>query len=309
MTTPAIIVHGGARPIAPEKAQANRDGCLRAAAAGWAILQEGGSAADAVEVAIRVLESDPTFNAGYGATLNPDGVARLDAGMMEGGELRAGAIACVTGVRHPISVARRLMDRAEVLIVGEYAERLARTVPEAECCAPEELIAEEPLRKWREQQDSRRGTGRVGCDTVGCAARDVGGGFAAGASTGGIGNMLPGRVGDTPQVGAGFYADNALGAAAMTGYGEEILRVNLAYRVVESLRGPGDGADAAVGSALRYMRGRTGGVGGCILIDASGRVGWNHSDENIAVAYQLEGLTAPVAFVHKNEEKEGASIT
>jgi len=186
----AIIVHGGAKEIAPEKAQANRDGCRRAAEAGWAVLSGGGSAVEAVVAAMRVLEADPTFNAGIGATPNPDGVVRLDAGIMEGEGLQAGALACLEGVRHPITVARRRLERPEVLLVAEHARSFAAEACPAELCDNEEL-------KPEAAQDGK--------DTVGAVALDARGLVAAGTSTGGLGDSLVGRVGDSPQVGAGFY--------------------------------------------------------------------------------------------------------
>ena len=139
----ALIVHGGAKEIAPEQEEANRHGCLEALAAGQAILEQGGSAVDAVEAAIRILESDPTFNAGYGSDLNADGEVEMDAALMDGSSLALGAVAAIQGVRHPISVARRMLSETPTLLVGEGARRFA-AAQDAELCEPGELVPPNP---------------------------------------------------------------------------------------------------------------------------------------------------------------------
>ena len=138
--TLSIIVHGGAKTITDEKVEANHAGCLAAVEAGWAVLRSGGSAGEAVEVAIRVLETDQTFNAGFGATLNSEGEVELDAAMMEGAKLGWGAVAAVQGVRHPISVAHKIMDEKPMLLVARSAERFAAEHG-FEMCAKEDLIS------------------------------------------------------------------------------------------------------------------------------------------------------------------------
>jgi beta-aspartyl-peptidase (threonine type) len=288
----AIIVHGGAKKIPPEKAQASRDGCRQAADAGWAVLAAGGDAADAVVAAVRVLEADPTFNAGVGATPNPDGVVRLDAGMMEGKGLNAGAVACVEGVRHPITVARRLLERPEVLLVADHARRYAADACPSELCDPADLIP------------GRAAEGQPAKDTVGAVALDGKGTLAAGTSTGGLGDSLPGRVGDSPQVGAGFYADDALGACSLTGEGETVLRMALA-RVVLDLLENGLEPDDAVQTALDRLHARVQGMAGIILLTPDGRIGWGHNEPDMAVAYRTADMPAPAAFTNKQQEKNG----
>jgi beta-aspartyl-peptidase (threonine type) len=283
----AIIVHGGAKEIPPEKAEANRAGCRLAAEAGWAVLESGGRATDAVVAAIRVLEADPTFNAGVGATPNPDGVVRLDAGLMEGEGLNAGAVACVEGVRHPITVARRLLERPEVLLVADYARDYAREACPAELCENDDLKPE---------------TAQGGKDTVGAVALDARGLVAAGTSTGGLGNSLLGRVGDSPLVGAGFYADDALGGSSCTGEGETILRLAMARTVLGRLEVDHD-PGKAIQHELDRLAKRTSGAAGVIVLTPEGHVDWGHNEPNMAVAYQTSQMAAPVAFVQKDEEQ------
>ena len=143
----ALIVHGGAHAIPEEKLEAHKTGCIRAVAAGVAVLEQGGSALDAVEAAIRVLEDDPTFNAGYGSMLNADGDVEMDAAIMEGSGLHTGAVASIRGVRHPISVARAVIDTPHALLSAEGARKFARERG-CELCAPEEMIHEEMRAEW-----------------------------------------------------------------------------------------------------------------------------------------------------------------
>jgi beta-aspartyl-peptidase (threonine type) len=301
----AIIVHGGARPISPEKAEANRRGCLAALRAGWSVLEAGGGALDVVEAAIRTLEADPLFNAGFGSTLNPDGVVRMDAGLMEGRTLEAGAVAVIEGVRHPISVAREVLEAPEVLIVAEHARRFAEEHG-AELCDREDMISDEQRRKWEEQH--AKDAQLVGTnDTVGCVALDAEGNLAAGASTGGTGDKTPGRVGDSPLVGCGFYAENGVGGCSLTGEGETILRLALARTALDFLRS-GDAPEPAAQRAMDLLMERTEGKGGIILLDEEGRPGWAHNEDNMAVAYRTSAMSAPRAFVHKDEERRPDNV-
>ncbi len=227
---PTIIVHGGAKTISDDKVAANNAGCTAAAEAGWAVLIGGGTAAEAVEAAIRVLEADPTFNASLGATLNSDGEVELDAAIMEG-SLSWGAIAAVQGIRHPISVARKIMDEKPRLLVARGAERFAVDCG-AEMCKKEDLIAEEQWQQWKEDREVIDRP-----NTIGCVALDASGILAAGTSTGGTTKQQQGRVGDTALVGSGLYADNKLGACSTTGDGESIIPVVLAKTAIDFLTG------------------------------------------------------------------------
>jgi L-asparaginase / beta-aspartyl-peptidase len=296
---PSIIVHGGATSIPPEQVDAKRAGCRAAANAGWSVLLRGGSAVEAVEAAVRSLENDPVFNAGYGSELNIEGRVQMDAGIMEGADLRAGAVAGIEGVRNPISVAKLLIEEGPVLVVGPDAREYAAEHG-ADLCAPEQMISPERQREWRKavcEQPAPKGH-----DTVGCVAMDRRGQIATGASTGGLGPTQPGgRVGDSALVGCGFYADNDAGGCSMTGEGEQIMRVVLAKAAVDKLRN-GSSPEYAARAALDLMKQRVGGEAGCILLDCNGRIGWMHISPQMAVAYRVAGLSDAKAFVEKSEE-------
>lgn len=294
----SIIVHGGAKEVPPEKEQANREGCLNAASAGWAVLERGGSAVEAVEVAIRVLEDDPTFNAGYGADLNAEGEVQMDAALMDGKELKAGAVGFAQEVRHPISVAKKVFENGLVFLAGDGADQFAEEKG-AELCRNEELITEEARKKWEEAQ--KGGQQSKANNTVGCVALDNKGNIAAGASTGGTGNNPRGRVGDTPQIGCGVYADNESGGCALTGDGEAIARVVLAKTAVD-LMNHASSPDESARHAIVTLQTRAQGEGGCILMDPTGRVGWFHNSSHMPVAYRTEGMDHTSACLCKEEE-------
>lgn len=265
----AIIVHGGAKSIHPSEEEASRLGCARAVRAGQAILESGGAATAAVQAAIRVLEDDETFNAGFGSVVNHHGDVECDAALMDGATLDVGAVAAVQGVRHPISLAAELLTEQTVLLAGAGAVRFAleRGV---ELVHPADLVA--PGKR----------ESHIGSDTVGCVALDAAGHIAAGTSTGGLAGKLPGRVGDSPLPGCGLYAEDAIGGVSVSGTGEEITRVALASHAMAALAtgSPAEAAEAAL-DRLRLV----GGDGGLIIIDAGGRIGWAHSSRDFAVAY------------------------
>lgn len=287
----AIIVHGGAHTIPPEKFDAHNAGCSRAVDAAVARLQDSGTCLDAVEAAIRILEDDPTFNAGFGSMLNSEGDVEMDAAIMEGRELHAGAVASIRGVRHPISVARQVMDTPHALISGEGARAFAQQ-RNCELCAPEAMISDEMRREWAATRKLH------GSDTVGAVALDVFGNFAAGTSTGGLMHKMPGRIGDSPIIGLGLYADNTAGAVALTGDGESIMRLALAHRIVNSMCN-GEDADRAAEEAIAVMVRRVGGEAGCIVLDRQGRIGVAHNADNLAHAFRTSEMTATSALVRK----------
>ncbi|MBN3958094.1 isoaspartyl peptidase/L-asparaginase family protein [Nostoc sp. NMS8] len=289
--TPTIIVHGGAKTITDDKVAANNAGCTAAVEAGWAVLISGGTAAEAVEAAIRVLEADQTFNASLGATLNSDGEVELDAAIMEG-SLSWGAVAAVQGIRHPISIARQIMDDKPRLLVARGAERFAADNG-AEMCKKEDLIAEEQLEQWKEDQ---KVIDRP--NTVGCVALDASGILAAGTSTGGTTKQQQGRVGDTALVGCGLYADNKIGGCSTTGDGESIIPVVLAKTAIDFLSGdrhPDEAAQMAIDALASKVKGEA----GCILIDRQGRVGWAYNSSHMACAYMTVGQDKVAAFTQK----------
>jgi len=292
---PVIIIHGGAKTISEDKIAANQAGCLAAVEAGWTVLSEGGSAAAAVETAIRVLESDQTFNAGFGSTLNSEGEVEVDAAMMEGATLSWGAVAAVQGVRHPISAARRIMEEKPRLLVARSGERFALEHG-LEMCAKEDLISEEQQQEWEEEAEVLDRP-----NTVGCVALDVNGNLVAGTSTGGTTGQPQGRVGDTALVGCGLYADNRLGACSTTGDGESIIPVVLAKTAIDALAGerhPNEAAQHAIDTLIDRVTGEA----GCILIDRLGRIGWAYNSDDMAVAYMTTELSEPAVFTRKDQE-------
>lgn len=229
--TLAIIVHGGAKTISEDKVEANNAGCQAAAEAGWKVLKSGGTAAEAVEAAIRVLEADQTFNAGFGSVLNSKGEVELDAAIMGGESLDWGAVAAVKGVRHPISAARKIMEQKSMLLVAKSAEQFAAENG-LEMCGKDDLIADEQQEEWEEEKEVLDRP-----NTVGCAALDSHGNLAAGTSTGGTMNKPSGRVGDSAVIGSGLFAENPLGACSTTGDGESIIPVVLAKTALDLLKG------------------------------------------------------------------------
>lgn len=293
----AIIVHGGATSIPAEEEAAYRAGCRRALEAGWAMLERGGSALDAVEAAIRVLEDDPTFNAGRGGALNAAGEVELCAGLMEGEQLRFGAVTLAQGLPHPISVARALMERQQTrLLGGRGAEQFAAAIG-AERCDPAALITDKQRQAWEEQgEQEAAATGSH--DTVGCVVLDAEGRIVAGTSTGGEVGLPVGRVGDSPLPGCGFYAEAGIGGCSSTGNGEQLMQVALAKSVIELLSA-GLSAEEAAQAAIDTLGERVGGEGGCIVLDRQGRVGWAHNSSHMACAYRTATMDAPAVFTKK----------
>ena len=276
--SPSIIVHGGAGPVKDDSLAARLEGCKAAALAGWAILQQGGAALDAVEAAVVGLEDNPLFNAGTGSTLNSLGKIEMDAAIMEGHSLRAGAVAAVSGVKNPINLARRVLeDGRHILLAGEGALLFARQIGFPEC-VPESLIVESEKKRWQ----SKHGT-------VGAVAFDSAGRLAVATSTGGIFNKLPGRVGDSPLIGCGTYADG-YGAASCTGQGEAIIRLVLAKRAVDFLHEVDNGeAQTAARMAIADLEERLQSTGGIILIDRLGNIGYARNTSHMPVGWVLSG--------------------
>ena len=274
----ALAVHGGAWNVPDGDVEAHRVGVSVALKDGWERLQAGESALDVVEATVRILEGDPTFNAGYGAHLNQARGVELDASIMEGELLRAGAAAAVSRVRNPISLARRVLeDSPHVLLVGRGAQAFARDRGIA-LCRNRDLLAGKELDRFLrvragEQElvakEFRDQSLPAEMSTVGAVACDAQGHVAAATSTGGTQDKAPGRVGDSAIIGAGTYADDRRGAASATGWGEGIMRVALAKTAVDKLGGklpPGRAGRLALDRLERVE-----GPGGLILVDRMGR--------------------------------------
>lgn len=294
--TPVLIVHGGAGeavaddPTSSGGPEAPRlEGVRRACAAGWSILRAGGSALDAVEAAVRVLEDDPVFNAGTGATLTATGDVELDASVMDGASLRCGAVAVVRDVRNPISLARAVMERSHhVLLAGPGASAFARElgVPPYENRL---LVAPHQRARW---EAARKGAAASKTGTVGAVARDALGHLAAATSTGGMSMKLPGRVGDTPLLGCGTYADDALAAVSCTGHGERIIQLTLARHAAD-LVGRGASPMEAAREAAALLMSRVQGSGGLIVVGPRGEAGFAHNTPAMSRAW-----TAPDGTIH-----------
>jgi beta-aspartyl-peptidase (threonine type) len=274
----AIAIHGGAGTLSRGEMHAAQEreyqaGLEDALDAGYALLERGGASLDAAIAAVRVLEDNPLFNAGRGAVLNRDGVAELDASVMDGRTLGAGAVTGLKHVKNPIDLARLVMDRSpHVMLVGEGAEDFARS-------QAVELVSNEYFRTpVRQQQLQRLLSGVVAREnelaafgTVGAVALDAHGNLAAATSTGGMTGKRWGRVGDSPVIGAGTYANNTSCAVSATGHGEYFIRSVLAHDIsaqMEYLKLP---LQDAVGNVLGKMA-RLGGNGGVIAIDARGEI-------------------------------------
>ena len=281
--TPSLILHGGAGAQDPTQRDDRERGLRRAFDIAWAILQQNGSALDAVVSAVVELENNPVFNAGVGACLTEEGTVELDASLMEGTTFQVGAVGAVRTVRNPILLAKAVMEsRQHVFFVGEGAERFARDQGFL-VVQQEELITPRQRQRW---QASKQGTP----GTVGAVARDRHGHLAAATSTGGMTNKPPGRIGDSAIIGAGTYADESCGAGSATGKGESIIRTTLTRTAVEWLRGGRDPQWVA-SQAIALLEKRTQSEAGLILIDSLGRVGYAHNAPAMSVAlFEKDGL-------------------
>ena len=292
---PSLIVHGGAWNIPDAEVEACQAGCRRALEAGWQILRRGGPALDAVEATIVVLEDDTTFDAGTGSHLNRDGRVQLDAIVMDGATLRAGAVAAVERIRNPIRLARRVLESCEhMMLVGAGAEQFAAEQGLSLCDAAQ-LIIERERERWQAHQQQER-CPFCAAGTVGAVAHDAAGNLVSGTSTGGTCCKLPGRVGDSPLIGCGCYADIEAGGVSCTGHGEAIMKIVMAHTACELLRAGVPPASAKSGSpenlpqavaqaCVRMLAARTGGTGGLILLDRNGTPGFAFNTPRMAYGY------------------------
>jgi beta-aspartyl-peptidase (threonine type) len=289
-----ILAHGGAgaKIVMPAQLAGLADALSR----GYAVLRRGGPATAAVEAAIKAMENSGLFNAGTGAHLQLDGVRRMDASIMEGRTLRAGAVAGIEQVRHPISAARLVMEEtAHVLLIGKHAtgfarhfklERLpaasqAKTSRDARPATPKQRLT---LRLYKEM---------LGLETVGAVALDRAGNVAAGSSTGGIAFMLPGRVGDSPLIGCGVYADNDAGAVSMTGLGESIIRLAMAKEIADHLAS-GKSPTTAARLTFAKLAKRLKGIGaGALVLAPDGRFAIRHTTPTMCAGW-WDGQGKPV---------------
>lgn len=295
MPRPTIIVHGGAGKWPSNKHARARSGVRHAAENGFAVLQRGGGALDAVEEAIIALEDNPIFNAGTGSTMNLSGRIENDASIMDGTGLESGSVALVNGIKNPIKLARLIMERTDhVLVAGRTARILANTF----ALEKADLRTRERLSTWRREKrlfengksrDFKRNSalrlsGQLGdlIDTVGALALDSEGRIAGGASTGGMTLKLPGRIGDSAMIGAGVYADDHLGAATATGIGELAIRMVLSKSACDLMRTKTP--QTASAQIIRTANARVGRGLGIITLDKKGRYGAAHSTKHLCWA-------------------------
>jgi len=288
-TNPALVVHGGAWAISDDMVEAHLNGVRNAAAAGWRALEHGGSALDAVEEAVVVLEDDETFDAGRGSFLNRDGKVQLDAFIMDGATLRGGGVGCVERLRNPVRAARKILsDSPHVYFVAEGAERFAAEHGIA-LCRNEDLVIPREVERLRAYQAQAAAGGNdlfaptISHDTVGAVALDRDGNIAASTSTGGTLNKAPGRLGDSSLIGCGCYADNLSAAASTTGWGEPIMKLVLAKWAADRVES-GSLPEWVASEAMNYLKQRLNGHGGIILLDALGRFGIAHNTPRMAWA-------------------------
>lgn len=286
---PVLVVHGGAWAMPDDVIEAHLNGVRNAMAAGWQVLKHGGSAVDAVEEAVVVMEDDEIFDAGRGSFLNRDGKVQLDALIMEGSTLRAGGVGCVEHLRNPVRAARKILSESpHVYFVAQGAEQFAVEHGIA-LCRNEDLIIPREVHRLREyqahaaEQKPDLFAPTVSHDTVGAVALDQKGDIAAATSTGGTLNKAPGRLGDSSLIGCGCYADNQTAAASTTGWGEPIMKLVLAKWAADRVAS-GNLPEWAAAEAMTYLKARAHGHGGIIVLDARGRVGIAHNTPRMAWA-------------------------
>jgi L-asparaginase / beta-aspartyl-peptidase len=299
---PILMIHGGAWAMPDEAIAAHENGIRNALAAGYAVLERGGSAVSAVEEAVVVMEDDETFDAGRGSFLTRDGRVQLDALVMNGENLRAGGVACVERLRNPIRAARLVLDKSpHVYFVGAGAERFARQHGMELCDNMDLVIPREQERLYNFQQAELAGgvdetfSGPAAQlqshDTVGAVALDADGNLAAATSTGGTLSKAPGRVGDSSLIGCGCYADNLSAAVSLTGWGEPIMKLVLGKWAVDRVAA-GSSPEEAAAAAIAYLYDRLGGHGGMILMGPDGRIGIAHNTPRMAWGIQTaEGMS------------------
>jgi beta-aspartyl-peptidase (threonine type) len=306
---PVIVVHGGAGNWHPERVNPGLEGVKKAAKTGFDVMAGGGSALDAVVEAVAVLEDDGVFNAGFGSALTIDKTVEMEASVMDGKSLRAGAAGLLKDVRNPVKLARIVMEHTDhVFVVGEGAEKLAKLFNVERRNPVTELRL-----KYYEQQKQALLDGKFelpklaslvkahpelfDLETVGAVALDKEGNVAAATSTGGFPLKLPGRIGDSPLIGCGTYADNRSGACSATGVGEIAIRLVLAKTVCNYMES-GKTAQEAVEAAIRLVNERMAGTYnsmGLIAVNTKGQIGAAHNSKHLCWAYLTPEMREPEA--------------
>jgi beta-aspartyl-peptidase (threonine type) len=296
----AIVIHGGAGVITrdkmtPEMDKSYRTALTEALQTGKKILSQGGSALDAVEMTIRLMEDNPLFNAGKGAVFTHEGKNELDAAIMDGSNLAAGSVTCVTDIKNPITAARRVMTNSpHVMLSGAGASQFAKEQG-LEIVPPEYFYTE---RRFNELQETLK---KEKTGTVGCCALDKNGNLAAGTSTGGMTDKRYNRIGDSPIIGAGTYANNTTCAVSATGHGEYFIRWTVAHDISALMEYKGLSLNEAAEMVINDKLVKAGGSGGVICVDKSGNVAMPFNSEGMfrgfATADRKEGI-----FIYKDEK-------
>ena len=302
----SIIIHGGAgvqkKNWTAEQEKEVRQTINAAALTGKKILEMGGSSLDAVETVIRMLEDAPLFNAGKGAVFTNEGTNELDASIMDGSNLKAGAVAAVTRIKNPISLARLVMEKSKhVMLIESGAEEFAKengmTLVDPKYFFTQRRWDELQKEKQKEQKQSQTQKKELG--TVGCIALDIHGNIAAGTSTGGTTNKRLGRVGDSPIIGAGTYANNLTCGVSCSGAGEFFMRTVAAYEVSALMEHKNLSVEEAAKQVLATIT-KLGGDGGLIALDSHGKTTVQFNTEGMTTAY-LDDAGNPVVKIFKGE--------
>ncbi|RWS10877.1 L-asparaginase-like protein [Dinothrombium tinctorium] len=325
---PVIVVHGGAANVELTEKNFKLEGVVDACRNGYLLMKNGKTAVDAVEAAVKTMEDDPCFNAGYGSVLTIDGNVEMDALLIDGKTMKAGAVATVSRLKNPVSVARLVMEKSQhCLFSGKGAEKFAQE-HSIDLVDPNTLIYEksvERLNKYKSfnvgvkvelENKNENGHAKISegkCDklkngehdTVGAVAVDDYGNVACATSTGGLTGKQTGRVGDTPCIGSGGWADNETVAVSTTGHGEMIMRVCLAKHIANlvSQKVP---VQEATEKALEYMKKRVNGFGGAIAVDVNGGIGIYYTTECMAYAYIKNDDT--ICYGTKMDDQKTVSI-
>ena len=292
----SIAIHGGAGTITrknmtPGKENAYRSKLKETLNAGYSILDKGGTSLDAVEATIRIMENSELFNAGKGAVFTNAGTNELDASIMDGSNLKAGAVARVRTVKNPISAARKVMEETwHVMLSGDGADKFAKEQG-LDIVDPNYFYTQRRWDSLKKIQVEKHGT-------VGCVALDKHGNLAAGTSTGGLTNKRWGRVGDSPIIGAGTYANNQTCAVSGTGQGEYFIRGNVAYDVSAIMEYKGKSVGEAAQNVIRKLSDK-GGNGGIITMDSKGNISMPFNTAGMYRGFRKAGQ-APEIFIYKN---------
>ncbi|WP_085808265.1 isoaspartyl peptidase/L-asparaginase family protein [Sphingomonas sp. TZW2008] len=302
----SLAIHGGAGVIERDKLTPAQDKAIRAALtraldAGSAVLAKGGAALDAVEAAIKVLEDDPHFNAGRGAVLTWDGRNELDAAIMDGRTRAAGAVAGVTATRHPVSLARAVMEKSDhVFLSGAGADAFSRA-QKLEQAGPEWFAT--PERRRQLETLKAKKLSAIDVDrkygTVGAVARDASGHLAAATSTGGITGKRWGRIGDAPVIGAGTYADDRACAVSATGAGEYFIREGVAHEICARIRFAHEAPQAAADRVMDEVK-ALGGDGGVIVNSPNGTIAWSYNTPGMYRG-RISAGGKPVVAIYRDE--------